>query len=166
MRRSQLLADARRVAEALWWDPACETCTTETRLPYAEHLMDDGSRGCAMLTAERLLALTDPDAIEPIPGGQATSNAAARLEEPRAGSQAAHVLDTIAFAYPVPMTDMEIFQRRPPMISEAEASTVRARRVSLVDAGWVYAVDELGVSPKGRRCIRWGLTAQAVERLL
>lgn len=148
MKRRDLLRDARIVAEEL----------------VALHMLTRRASGNALEAAERLLALDEK--VKPIPGVRATSRLAAELEAPRVGSQAEMVLATIEFCYPVPMTDFEIYARRPPMMEQAVPSTVRARRVALVDGGWVKEVDDLGISPSNRKCIRWGLTQAARERLL
>lgn len=161
MRRAQILADAIRLADAVIYDPTCDICTaTVGHIPLEGHPPE-----CALHVKDRIESLGDPSEIGAPAVARRTSVAAADLEQPRAGSQAEHVLDTIWFCYPVPMTDFEIYERRPPMVAQAAASTIRARRIGLMEAGWVMAVDEEGRSPKGRACIRWGLTPSAVERL-
>lgn len=158
MRKNEILADARRMAEAfpVPLPDDCVQCNPLGR-PVQHH------PDCVMFVVRKYRELQDTADMTAPAQRRGTSIDAADLIAPRVGSQADHVLETIEFAYPVPLTDQEIYERRPTMITGAAQSTVRARRIALMDGGWVMPVDEKGVTAKGRTCIRWGLTPAAVE---
>ncbi|MCI1914619.1 MAG: hypothetical protein LKJ05_02665 [Bifidobacteriaceae bacterium] len=84
--------------------------------------------------------------------------AAASVDVPR---QMGHVLDALWFASNHnrrPVTDTEIRNAAWTLEFGDSEQGLRSRRSTLKDYGFIRAVDMNGVSPKGRRAIRWQLT--------
>lgn len=103
--------------------------------------------------------LSDPDANRAgIAGARSTSAAAALRVQPKTGTQRRRILDYITTHGP--STDDEIGRD-----TGLGPNSHRARRVELVEGGWLEEIDKQGTTDKGLPAIRWGLTSQARARL-
>ena len=126
-----------------------------------------GPRSAGALSAldavEKRLGLDTLTLPGPALGRKPTSRTAADLAAPKVGSQAEAVLLILMDC--VPLTDESIFEKRPITLDDVRQSTIRARRIGLVEGGWVREIDQNGKTKSGRTAIRWGLTGEAVERL-